>query len=215
MLYEELKNKYIDNEKIELLLKDSEITVLDEFLENWETIRKFNKKMYGDKLPKTVLCGINPGKNGAGKTGIPFVDFTSLTKMIDGVDREDTERSAQFFFDIVQEIGVEKFYRSFYVTNVSWIGYISGNKNVNYYDLPINVKQFLYEMFQYEMEVVKPTTIISLSGAVKETISELFDNSNINISQQLPHPNYCAFPKNYDSCKKQYIDLLSKYTIEL
>lgn len=113
MIYEDLKRKYIDSGKIDLLLKDTDISVLRGFLDNWDMIRKFNDKFYGDNLPKTVLCGINPGKNGAGKTGLPFLDFTSLSKVMGGVDRQDTERSAQFFYDIVQEIGVKDFYKSF------------------------------------------------------------------------------------------------------
>ncbi len=211
MIYEELKNKYIDSGKIELLLKDSGISVLNEFLENWEAIEIFNKKFYGGNPPKTVLCGINPGKNGAGKTGVPFIDFTSLSKIMDGVDRNDTERSAQFFYDVVKEIGVSNFYNSFYVTNISWVGYIKDNKNLNYYDLPLTAKQFVYDMFKCEMELLSPDTIISLSGAVKETIAELFINDDINIDAQLPHPNYCAFPKNYEGCKTEYIDLLSQH----
>ena len=211
MIYEELKNKYIDSGKIELLLKDSNISVLDGFLDNWETITKFNKSYYDRNLPKTVICGINPGKNGAGKTGIPFLDFTSLSKMIDSVDRQDTERSSQFFYDIVQEIGVKEFYKSFYVTNISWVGYISGNKNVNYYDLPLAAKEFVYDMFKYEMQLVNPSTIISLSGAVKETVLELFPRDEIDTDPQLPHPNYCAFPKNIENSKERYMSLLSQY----
>ena len=211
MIYEDLKNKYIDCGKIDVLLKNTEIKVLNEFLSNWASITKFNNDFYGEKLPKTVLCGINPGKNGAGKTGLPFLDFTSLSKLMNNVNRQDTERSAQFFYDIVQELGAKDFYKTFYVTNISWIGYIKGNKNLNYYDLPLTVKKFVYDMFIYEMDMVSPTTIISLSGAVKDTVKELFDDSSVETNLQLPHPNYCAFPKNYKSCKAKYINLLSQF----
>ena len=211
MIWDELRNKYIDSGKIELLLKNTDISVLSDFLDNWAIIKKFYNSFYSDDLPKTVLCGINPGKKGAGKTGVPFLDFASLSKIIDGIERQDKERSAKFFYDIVQEIGTKNFYNSFYVTNISWVGYIKGNKNLNYYDLPLVAKQFVYDMFKYEMKCVSPTTIISLSKEVQDTVSELFSNSGIHIHAQLPHPNYCAFPKNYESCKAKYIDLLSQY----
>ena len=213
MIHKELKNKYIDSGKIELLLDESGISILSDFIKNWESIEKFNRKYYGEKLPKTVLCGINPGKNGAGKTGIPFIDFKSLSEIMDDIDRNDTERSAQFFYDIVKEIGVTRFYKSFYITNISWVGYLKDGKNLNYYDLPLIAKRFVYDMFKYEMKLVSPRKIISLSGEVKKTVTELFGNSNIDIKEQLPHPNYCAFPNNYEACKAKYTDLLSHHTI--
>jgi len=213
-MYKELKKKYFESNEIEILLQNTNISVLDNFLENEENIKLFNKTFYRNNYPKTVLCGINPGKNGAGKTGVPFIDFISLSKMLKDVNRKDTERSAQFFYEIVEEIGIERFYNSFYVTNISWVGYVKENKNLNYYDLPINVKAFIYDTFKYEMKIVSPTTIISLSGKVKETISKLFDNSNIDVTQQLAHPNYCAFPKNYDKYKSEYMDLLSRYLVK-
>ena len=207
MLLEELKTQYLNTS----VFTDEDILILDDFLENWENIKKFNEKYYKDSYPKTVLCGINPGKNGAGKTGIPFIDFSSLSELLEGVEKTGTERSAQFFYDVVKEIGAERFYRSFYVTNISWLGFIKDGKNVNYYTLSDKAKAFIYKMFEFEMNQVSPTTIISMSGEVKQTLSSLFNGGQIDISNSLPHPNYCAFPKNYSSCKSQYIELLSKY----
>jgi len=211
ILQDILKNRYIDSGEIESLLKDSDIQVLRGFLDNWKAIRTFNNQFYGNKHPKTVLCGINPGKLGAGKTGIPFVDFTSLSKMIEGVDRDDTERSAQYFCEIVHEFGDREFYKTFYVTNVSWVGFVRSEKNVNYYDLPTTAKAFVYEMFKLEMDFISPVTIISLAESVKETVEQIFSQSEIDTTKKLPHPNYCAFPKNYEKCKKQYIEVLSPY----
>lgn len=210
MLVDELKEQYMNTS----IFNDNDILILNEFLENWENVKRFNEKYYNGNYPKTVLCGINPGKNGAGKTGIPFIDFTSLSQLLDGVERSDTERSAQFFYDIVQEFGAERFYKSFYVTNISWLGFMKDGKNVNYYNLSDQAKAFIYKMFQYEMEKVSPTTIISMSGEVKATISSLFNDSEIDISNTLPHPNYCAFPKNYTTCKTKYLELLSQYITE-
>ena len=207
MLIEKLKEKYLSS----AIFDKEDILLLDSFLDNWENVEQFNEKYYADGYPKTVLCGINPGKNGAGKTGVPFLDFNSLSKLMDGVEHTDTERSAQFFYDVVQEFGAEKFYRSFYVTNISWIGYIKDNKNVNYYQLSDPVKKFIYDAFKYEMSVVAPKTIISLSQEVNKTVNDIFQDSNIDTGISLPHPNYCAFPKNYEKCKKQYMEMLAPY----
>jgi hypothetical protein len=211
VLFEELKRRYIDSGKIESLLKGSEVSVLDDFLKNWNIIRLFNETYYQNSYPKTVLCGINPGRNGAGKTGIPFLDFSSLSKLVVSVEQTDSERSAQFFYDVVSEFGAKEFYSSFYVTNISWVGYIKGNKNLNYYKLPEIPKAFILEMFKYEMEEILPKTIIAMSGEVKNTLNQIYGDSAINVKSSLPHPNYCAFPNNYRKCKEKYIALLSKY----
>jgi hypothetical protein len=207
MLAEKLKERYMSS----TIFDDEDITVLNDFLDNWENIKQFNEKYYAEGYPETVLCGINPGKNGAGKTGVPFLDFSSLSKLMEGVDRVDTERSAQFFYNIVEEFGAAKFYRSFYVTNISWVGFTKDGNNKNYYELSDPVKDFIYDAFIYEMNIVAPKTIISLSEEVGKSLRYLFKESDIDISARLPHPNYCAFPKNYEKCKAQYIEILSSY----
>ena len=87
MLAEKLKEKYLSSSVFE----NEDIELLDDFLDNWENVKRFYEKYYANGYPKTVLCGINPGKNGAGKTGIPFLDFDSLSKLIDGIEHTDTE----------------------------------------------------------------------------------------------------------------------------
>jgi len=207
MLIEDLKERYLSSS----IFEKEDIKILDDFLDNWENVKRFNEKYYNGNYPKTVLCGINPGKNGAGKTGVPFLDFSSLSELLEGVNRTDTERSAQFFYNIVKEFGAKNFYKSFYVTNISWIGFIHNGKNVNYYMLSEPAKRFIYEMFSYEMSIIAPTKIISLSGEVTTTLNSLFKDTEIDISTHLSHPNYCAFPKNYEKCKAQYIEVLSSY----
>jgi len=68
-------------------------------------------------------------------------------------------------------------------------------------------------MFRLEMEATSPTTIIALGGVVSDTLHECFGDTEMDVSQVLPHPNYCAFPKNYERCKSQYIELLSAHGI--
>jgi len=210
-LLDELKRQYIDSGEMNQLLQGSDISMLSDFLDNWDVMKQFEQQFYADGYPKVVLCGINPGRLGAGKTGIPFIDFASLSKMIPEVCRNDSERSASFFFDVVQSIGVKTFYQHFYVTNISWIGFQHNNRNVNYDQLPDAAKDFVYRMFRFEMEQVQAATIISLGAVVHDTVRGCFDDTDIDVSQALPHPNYCAFPKHYERCKAQYIEVLSEY----
>ncbi len=131
-----------------------------------------------------------------------------------GIDNNDKERSAQFFYKIIEHFGEEKFFKSFYVTNISWLGFVKNGKNINYYQLPQEVKELIFKIYQEEIAKVNPTTIISLSGEVQKTNKGLFTTNNIDVSASLPHPNYCAFPKNIERTKEQYISVLSQYIKE-
>lgn len=210
-IIKELKRQYIDDEAINTLLKNDDIVILDGFLNNWNNIERFYAQYNNNKYPKVVICGINPGKNGAGKTGIPFVDFNSLSKLLPNIDENDKERSAQFFYKIIEHFGAKKFFETFYVTNVSWLGFTKDGKNINYYDLPTKVKEVIFDIYKNEIASIKPNTIISLSQEVQETNISLFGENETIELKSLPHPNYCAFPKNKHGGKEQYISVLSQY----
>ena len=212
MLLNELRKAYIDSGEFQAIIEDEGISILDDFLENWPNVKRFYAVYYGATYPDTVLCGINPGRNGAGKTGVPFIDFSSLSKLLDGIGREDKERSAQFFFEIVQHFGPRTFFRSFYVTNFSWVGYARQKTNVNYYDLSTEAQTIIGKMFEHEMKQVCPKRIVALSKRVHESVTILLDDT-IDTTLLLPHPNWCAFPKNFDGAKTKYIKMLSKYVI--
>lgn len=206
----ELRKSYLGPNGIEAKLKSSSISAINDFIDNWENILEFNRRYYGDQIPKTVICGINPGINGAGKTGVPFLDFKSLSQVIPDLTKQDSERSAQFFFDIVNHFGATEFYKTFYVTNISWVGFNKENNNLNYFSLPDHAKKYVYDQFLREMAAVRPTTIISLSREVHTTLGELFGDE-VNTKIILPHPNYCAFPTNYPTQKKRYIEALEPF----
>jgi hypothetical protein len=213
-LLDNLRARYLGSGAFQELLAREKIEVLSEFLDNWDRIKEFYTRYYGDRFPSNVLCGLNPGRLGAGKTGIPFLDFASLSKLLPGIRRRDTERSAQFFIRVVEHFGAENFFRSFYVTNVSWVGYKRGRKNLNYPELPSAALAFVQEAFRWEMGQIKPNRIISLSAAVQTTVAGLFLANQIDVSLQLRHPNYCAFPTKMSQCLCDYIALLNHYCAE-
>ena len=208
-LYEELKRRYIEDERFAKMLAKKNITILMDFLSNWENVQRFNRYYYGKMIPKVVLCGINPGRFGAGKTGVPFMDFAILSKLIDGIESKESERSAQFFAKIVQKVGPERFYRLFYVTNISWVGFMKDGRNLNFYDLPKDAQKFVYEQFLFEMEYVRPERIIALGRNVQKTIKEILAIE----PDYLPHPNFCQFPSKEVECEKRYFALFSKYML--
>lgn len=196
-------------------LDDEGIEILSEFRKNKNNIEAFYDKYVVPNNPKIVICGINPGRLGAGKTGVPFIDFTSLAKLIEGIDREDSEASAKFFYSIIDHFGKEKFYSNIYVTNISWLGFSTKSKpakNVNYYNLPEDVKEVLFDNFIEEINLVEPTHILSCSNEVTNVLKKLKEQgklkSSIDISIKLNHPYYCSIKTNTEREFKKYIDTL-------
>jgi hypothetical protein len=173
------------------LLGDHDICILSDFVNNRQGISAFWQKFYGDAIPRIMICGINPGRHGAGKTGVPFLDFMSLSKIIPGIERQDIEKSASFFFEAVRSFGVESFFRTFYVSNFSSVGYIREGKNLNYYDLPQPALKIVERNFLEEIKTVNPTHIVSLSAAVHASVRKLLP-ANIDCSLRLPHPAWVA-----------------------
>jgi len=206
-----LRDQLSEANELTQLLKGGDISVLREFEKNISISNRFATMYCSSNNPSVVLCGINPGRLGAGKTGVPFLDFASLSKLLSGIDRYDSERSAQFFFEIVEHFGVETFYSTFHVTNISSVGFERAGSNINFYDLPDQALNYVYGSFEKEIKAVLPTTIISLAGSVHNTVKQLFSGSAIDTSICLPHPNFCAFPKQRDRCKARYIEVLTQY----
>ena len=108
--------------------------------ENPETRRVmeiFFNKYYADDNPRTLIFGINPGRHGAGITGIGFTDPILLEEKcgIANTLERRSELSAQFICEVVDAYGgPEKFYGDFLFTTVLPFGLLKNGKNYNYYD---------------------------------------------------------------------------------
>ena len=105
----------------------------------WKCVQTFYRKFYDDSSSRIAIFGINPGRNGAGVTGIPFTDPLRLSKEcgIPNDFRMVPELSSVFVYQMINEYGgVELFYRDFFITAVCPLGFIKNGKNLNYYDEP-------------------------------------------------------------------------------
>ena len=209
----------IFTEKYSGSLQSRNVKILSYFIDNKDNIIKFHKKYVEPNSPKIVICGINPGRNGAGLTGIPFIDFESLSKMIPDIKENDWEPSAKFFFSIIQEFGIEAFYRNFHVTNISWFGFsrINKPKNVNYFDNDISteIATCLINKFVEEIELINPDYIIPLSKHVLYELESLKKKCRIRaeIGTRLNHPSWVTTYRSNDltSGRQKYVDTLTKY----
>ncbi|WP_340066863.1 uracil-DNA glycosylase family protein [Ascidiimonas aurantiaca] len=133
------------NQTLELNVKLPEnIHVLHPFKENPEVITittAFYKKFYDDHLPRKMILGINPGRLGAGATGIPFTDPKRLLEKCD-IETSYTlhEPSSVFIYEVIEAYGgTFDFYNDFFISSVCPLGFVQKNKNgklvnYNYYD---------------------------------------------------------------------------------
>ena len=121
------------------------ISIMNPFRENPEVlsvISAFYRKYYSDNRPRRIILGINPGRFGAGATGIHFTDTVRLREKcglsIPGVKTHET--SSVFIYEMIDRYGgPEKFYDDYFISSVSPLGFtktaLSGKEvNYNYYD---------------------------------------------------------------------------------
>lgn len=112
-------------------------------------VKIFFKKFYDDDRPRRLLIGINPGRFGAGITGI---NFTAPRQLRDncGIDHpfgNSSELSAEFIYEMIEAYGgPTKFFGDHFIGSVSPLGFIQNGKNLNYYDhkdLQMAVRPFI------------------------------------------------------------------------
>src|SRR5690606_3910221 len=81
-------------------------------------MRCFYRKFYADRGSRKFLIGINPGRLGAGVTGIPFTDTKHLIRHC-GIPTDlaaTHEPSAAFVYRMIAAYGgVADFYGAFYI----------------------------------------------------------------------------------------------------
>ncbi len=97
----------------------------------------FFKKFYADSSKRILILGINPGRFGAGVTGIPFTDPIRLQDVLQIKNEfpKKSELSSIFIYQMIELFGgADEFFRKFYISAVSPLGFVSGGKNINYYD---------------------------------------------------------------------------------
>lgn len=118
----------------------------------------FYKKYYNDSNTRTLIVGINPGRFGAGLTGVPFTDPIKLEERCGIPNRmqKKAELSADFMYTMFDALGgPEVFFSKFYISSVSPLGFVKDGKNLNYYDikeLEKMVTAFAVDSLQKQLE---------------------------------------------------------------
>jgi hypothetical protein len=100
-------------------------------------VRTFFTRFYNDRQERAILLGINPGRFGAGITGITFTDPVRLEQdcLIPNPFEKRTELSSRFIYDVISSYGgCRPFFRQFFLSAVSPLGFVREGRNLNYYD---------------------------------------------------------------------------------
>jgi len=115
------------------------VSLLNPFIEP-EVLRVnniFYQKYYSDCSPRVLILGINPGRFGAGVTGLPFTDPVRLELScgIPNAFEKRAELSSNFIYQVIEAYGgCRRFYSDFLFGAVSPLGFMRDGKNLNYYD---------------------------------------------------------------------------------
>ncbi len=102
----------------------------------------FYLKYYNAAGQRHLILGINPGRLGAGLTGIPFTDPKRLIDVckIPFGGKLEHEPSSVYVYEVIAAYGgPEAFYQDFYINSVCPLGFTTMSPkgkvvNVNYYD---------------------------------------------------------------------------------
>jgi len=183
---------------------------------------QFYTKYYNDSNQRIFLIGINPGRFGGGLTAIPFTDPVHLeeTLKIKNSLPKRHELSSRFIYDVVRDFGgPHVFFKKCYLTAVSPLGFIMNQKNINYYDNDVIVRQ-------YELQFIKWLKLQIDFGANTKIAFSLGRGQNYKylnkINQQnqlfekilpLPHPRWVMqyrYPKRRQFVKLYY-DQITKF----
>lgn len=162
-------------------------------------INRFYKKFYDDEDERMVMLGINPGRFGAGVTGVNFTAPRQL-KQNCGIDhsfKDQSELSAEFIYEMIESFGGPlRFYKQVFIGSVCPLGLMKHGKNVNYYDekpLLSYLQPFIVQTIDNLLKGVKyNNTCIAIGG--EKNFKFL---SGLNASHKwfeniipLPHPRF-------------------------
>jgi len=178
----------------------------------------FYKKYYSDNNERHLILGINPGRFGAGITGIPFTDPKRLIEKcaLNFEGELKHEPSSAFIYEMIDAYGsIEEFYSKFHINSVCPLGFTSINNkgkevNYNYYDsraLTEIMYQFIIQNIekQISLGIITDTVFCFGTGKNENFLRKLNDEKKFfkNIIA-LEHPRYIM---QYKSKSKQfYID---------
>ena len=183
------------------------VSVMNPFEESVQVLEisdRFYDTFYADTRPRKLILGINPGRLGAGSTGIPFTDTKRLESdcgiPFDGLHTH--EPSSVFVYEVIRAFGgADIFYEQFFINSICPLGFTIRNKrdrevNYNYYDskaLTEAVKPFILESMQALIGLGMQTDTVYCFGTGKNAkFLQAFNQEHKLFGSIVPleHPRY-------------------------
>lgn len=202
------------------------ISIMNPFRENPDVIpviSQFYHKFYNDTNPRHMILGINPGRFGAGSTGIPFTDTKRLAEKcgLTMPGLRTFEPSSAFIYEMIDAYGGPgKFYSAFYITAISPLGFTRPGKNrqvnYNYYDsrkLMDSTSDFIRRNLEEQLRfgIIRDVCFCLGTGKNYKFLKELNERSGyFGRIVPLEHPRFIM---QYKSKQKELY--ISKYIDEL
>lgn len=197
------------------------IRIMNPFQENPHSLEissAFYKKYYDDTHPRHIIIGINPGRFGAGITGVPFTDTKRLWQEcgLQFEGKSTHEPSATFVYEMIQAFGgPERFYKTFYIQSICPLGFTYLNEkgrelNYNYYDskpLTEAVYDFMIENLRQQIRLGVETDVAFCFGTGKNEAFLKKVNKEHEFFKKivgLEHPRYIMQYKFHS--RQEYID---------
>ena len=178
----------------------------------------FYHKYYADNESRRLILGINPGRLGAGATGLPFTDTKRLNDDcgIPYIGFVSHEPSSVYIYEMIAAFGgPEIFYQQFYINSVCPLGFtvdkVGGKSiNYNYYDssaLEKSVADFILWNIKTQIALCGQSNVCFCLGngknyAYLQKLNE--KHSLFTHLVPLEHPRYIMQYKN--KSKSEYID---------
>lgn len=182
--------------------------------------QSFYRKFYNDNYPRLFLIGINPGRFGAGVTGVPFTDPIRLAEkcLIPNDLPKRQELSSLFIYEMIDFFGgVESFYSKVFFTSVSPLGFVKDGVNINYYDIPEVrdcLEPYMVKSLQEQIAIGSNTNIAYCMGQGVNFKYLQYLNKKyqlFNSIGSLPHPRWIMQYrlKDKNNYIKEYVKKIS------
>jgi hypothetical protein len=175
-------------------------------------VKEFLTRFYNDKNPRRLILGINPGRLGAGITGVNFTAPRQLKENC-GISHSignSSELSAEFIYEVIERYGgTTSFYKNWFIGAVCPLGFVKDGTNMNYYDdrkLVEAVTPFICKTIKQQLSLHFYTDYCICIGGEKnfKFLSGLNDKHHwFKQIKPLPHPRFIMQYKRKK--KEEYI----------
>lgn len=218
---EHLYDYYTSLEPLKILPNNVEWLYPQKDAEVMEIVQRFLQKYFNDTGKRRLLLGINPGRFGAGITGVNFTAAKQLAEQC-GIEHpfgKGSELSAEFIYAMINAYGgVREFYSNFFIGSVCPLGFIKDGKNINYYDdkeLQKAVEPFVIASIEKQMSwPVDRNLCICLGGEKNFKYLSALNNRYHWFKEiiPLPHPRFIMQyrRKQIQPFIQLYLDVLRK-----